>query len=208
MILPPSYEVPAAAALLLLGGLVACFFGYRLFRVVLAIFGFILGALMASSFAGAMDTAPMVAAVVVGGLIGSALLFAAYYVGVALAGAGLGVVVGNLVFSATERDPHVLMVVLAAVIGAVGAMILQRYFVIVSTAFGGAWAIVVGALALATERAVSVPGQVDLWGLSPLSPAAQEWVPIAWAGLGVVGMVVQFGWTGGERGRSRRRHRS
>ena len=30
---------------LLLGGIVACFFGYRLFRIVLAIFGFILGAL-------------------------------------------------------------------------------------------------------------------------------------------------------------------
>ena len=46
--MPAAYRVPAAIALVL-GGIVACFFGYRLFRVVLSIFGFILGGLMASS---------------------------------------------------------------------------------------------------------------------------------------------------------------
>ena len=40
--LPASYQLPAAIVLLV-GGIVACFFGYRLFRIVLAIFGFILG---------------------------------------------------------------------------------------------------------------------------------------------------------------------
>ena len=35
--------------MLLIGGVVSCFFGYRLFRIVLALFGFILGALAASS---------------------------------------------------------------------------------------------------------------------------------------------------------------
>ena len=42
--LPASYQLPAAA-MLLAGGVVSCFFGYRLFRIVLAIFGFMLGAL-------------------------------------------------------------------------------------------------------------------------------------------------------------------
>ena len=56
---------------LLVGGIVACFFGYRLFRIVLAIFGFILGALAASSIFGMSDTGPMIVAAVVGGLIGA-----------------------------------------------------------------------------------------------------------------------------------------
>jgi hypothetical protein len=35
--LPASYQLPAAA-MLLAGGVISCFFGYRLFRTVLAIF--------------------------------------------------------------------------------------------------------------------------------------------------------------------------
>ena len=38
--LPATFQVPVALVLLL-GGTIACFFGYRLFRIVLAIFGFI-----------------------------------------------------------------------------------------------------------------------------------------------------------------------
>jgi hypothetical protein len=45
--LPHSYEVPAEALLILTGAL-ACFAGYRLFRVVLAIYGFIIGSMLAS----------------------------------------------------------------------------------------------------------------------------------------------------------------
>ena len=36
--LPASYQMPAAVVLLI-GGIVACFFGYRLFRVVLSLTG-------------------------------------------------------------------------------------------------------------------------------------------------------------------------
>ena len=71
-------------------GIVSCFFGYRLFRTVLAVFGFILGALAASSVWGVSDTWPMLAAAAVGGLIGAGVMFAAYFVGVALVGAALG----------------------------------------------------------------------------------------------------------------------
>ena len=85
--LPATYQLPAAIVLLI-GGIVACFFGYRLFRIVLAIFGFIIGALAASSVFGVSDTGPMLAAALVGGLIGAGVLIAAYFVGVALVGAG------------------------------------------------------------------------------------------------------------------------
>src|SRR5688572_33025510 len=106
--LPASYQL-LAAVVLLVGGVVACFFGYRLFRIVLAIFGFIIGALAASSVFGVSDTGPMLAAALVGGLIGAAVLIAAYFVGVALVGAGLGAAAANLLFTAADRDPHFLV---------------------------------------------------------------------------------------------------
>ena len=88
--LPLSYEQPAAIALVL-GGAVACFAGYRLFRVVLAIYGFIAGAMIASSMMGSSNTIGMLIAALVGGLVGSVVMFFAYFVGIALIGAGLGV---------------------------------------------------------------------------------------------------------------------
>ena len=45
--LPHGYELPAAVFLVVSGAL-TCFAGYRLFRIVLAIYGLILGAMLAS----------------------------------------------------------------------------------------------------------------------------------------------------------------
>ena len=200
--LPVSYQLPAAVVLLV-GGTVACFFGYRLFRIVLAIFGFILGALAASSLFGASDTGPMLIAGIVGGLLGAAVLMAAYFVGVAVVGAGLGAAIANIGFSAADRDPGVFVVVLLAITGAVGAVYLQRYFIIVGTAFGGAWTMLVGGMALIGDPgALSAAAAGDIWVVYPLTPApGREWVPIAWLVLSLVGVGVQMGFTGGEKGR-------
>ena len=42
--LPASFQMPAAI-ILMVGGLLSCFAGYRIFRFVLAFFGFVFGAL-------------------------------------------------------------------------------------------------------------------------------------------------------------------
>jgi hypothetical protein len=200
--LPASYQLPAAIVLLL-GGIVACFFGYRMFRLVLAIFGFILGAFAASSVMSPSDTTGMLISAVVGGLIGAGILIAAYFVGVALVGAGLGVLVANLAFSATGREPHFLVIVFCSVAGAVASMYLQRYFIIVGTAFGGAWTMIVGAMALVGDRtALAAAASGDVWVAYPLDPApGRRWVPIAWIVLSLIGTGVQLGFTGGEKGR-------
>lgn len=206
--LPASYQLPAALVLLL-GGVVACFFGYRLFRIVLAIAGFILGAFMASSVFGVSDTGPMLAAAVLGGLIGAGLLIAAYFVGVALVGAGLGAMVANMAFAASDQPPHFVAVVVSSMIGAAIAMYLQRYVIIVGTGFGGAWTLIVGAMAVAgNQRAMAAAAGGDVWVAYPLDPApGQGWVPIAWIVLALIGTGVQLGWTGGEKGRVGRRKR-
>ena len=204
--LPAQYQLPAAIVLLL-GGVVACFFGYRLFRIVLGIFGFILGALLASSIFGTSDTTPMVVAAIVGGLVGAAILIAAYFLGVALVGAVVGATLANLGFAAGETDPHYLVIVFASIIGAIGAIYLQRYVIILGTSFGGAWTLIVGAMALVGDKkALEAAASGNVWVAYPLNPApGQQWVPIAWIVLGLIGVGVQMGITGGEKGSIGRR---
>jgi hypothetical protein len=196
--LPHSYELPAAI-LFVLGGALSCLAGYRLFRVVLGLYGFILGAMFASSMMGITNTIGMLAAAIVGGLLGAAILVFAYFIGIALVGAGLGALVAHVVWPhVSAGDPPAMLVIVLAIVGAIAAMFLQRYVIIVATAFAGAWTIIVGALAIAGSRgAAHAASSGDVWVLYPLTPApGQGWVPIAWIALGVIGTAVQLGITG------------
>ena len=200
MMLPNAYA-PAAAVLLVVGGALACFAGYRLFRVVLAIYGFILGAMLASSMMGATNTFGMVLAALVGGLAGAVILTFAYFVGIALLGAGLGALVAHVVWTELWAiDPPAIAVILLAVLGAIGAMMLQRYVIIVSTAFSGAWMLLVGGVALTATGAAAATraaGATNVWILYPFTPApGHRWVGIAWIVLGTIGTIVQLGITG------------
>jgi len=208
--LPVAYQLPAAA-ILLAGGLLSCLFGYRLFRFVLAVFGFIIGGLAASSIFGESATTAMVVGAIVGGLAGAVLLLAAYFVGVALIGAGLGALIVNLIWSRIPGDPHPAVVIIAAIAGALVATWLQRYVIILGTAFGGAWTTVVGAAALmGNTTTLEAAAQGDIWVAYPMNPApGQGWVPWTFIALGVIGTLVQMYWTAGDRGRvGRRRSKS
>jgi hypothetical protein len=205
--LPHPYEAPAAI-LLVLGGAVACFAGYRLFRIVLAIYGFILGALLASSVMGISNTVGMVVAAIVGGLIGAAILTFAYFAGIALLGAGLGALLAHLVWvpsgpsaAGPSGDPPAMLVIALAILGAVAAMLLQRYVIIVGTAFGGAWTMIVGVLALAGDRSAARAASAgDVWIMYPFTPMpGQRWIPIVWIVLGLAGAAVQLMVTGRKR---------
>ena len=198
--LPQSYQLPAVI-LLLLSGALTCFAGYRLFRVVLAIYGFILGAMLASSVMGATNTAGMIAAALVGGVCGALLLMFAYFIGIALVGAGLGAFVAHAAWSNVgSGDPPVVAVIVLSILGSISAMFLQRYVIIVATAFGGAWTVIVGGLAISGERgAARAASARDVWILYPTTPMPQKWVPVAWIALGLIGTGVQLGITGRKR---------
>jgi len=165
--LPASYELPAAL-LITAGGVIACIAGYRLFRIVLAIYGFVLGAVIASSIVGPTNTL---------GMIGAAL------------GGGLGALVSHAAWTQFgSGDPPALLIVGAAVAGAVAAMFLQRYVIVVSTAFGGAWTIIVGLMAILGGRS----GKSDVWILYPTMPSESRWTLLAWVALGIAGTAIQL----------------
>lgn len=190
--LPDVYRFPAAI-ILVLGGAVACFAGYRLFKVVLGIFGFILGALIASSVFGDSARTAMVFAAIGGGIVGALLLIGTYFVGVALVGAGSGALLASLVWGYIEGDPHPLVVILFSIAGALLATWLQRYVIIGSTAFGGAWTMLAGVLAIeAGRRSPDAAAGGAIWVAYPLNPApGTRWLPWAWLALGLAGVLVQ-----------------
>jgi hypothetical protein len=199
--LPHAYELPFAI-LLVLGGALACFAGNRFFRVVLGVYGFLFGAMITSSMMGVTNTTGMVVGALVGGLVGAVILIVAYFVGVALVGAGLGTLVSHATWGWFQMgDPPWQLVIVASVVGAIAAMILQRYVIIVGTAFGGAWTLIVGAIAVAQQGgAVTRPAVAEAWILYPLTPAPGErWVYIVWIVLGLIGTAVQLGKTQGKK---------
>src|SRR5689334_12215362 len=129
--LPHGFEQPTAIVLLL-GGALACFAGYRLFRIVLGIYGFILGAMIASSVVGVTNTTGMILTAVIGGLVGSVVLVFAWFVGVSLVGAGIGVLAAHLVWPQIGRgDPPAIAIISVAIAGAVGAMFVQKYVIVI-----------------------------------------------------------------------------
>jgi hypothetical protein len=197
--LPQSYELPAALVLVLAGAL-ACFAGHRLFRYVLAIFGFILGAMLSSSVIGISNTIGMVAAALVGGLIGAAILLFAYFVGIALVGAGVGALFVHFGWAFVGGgEPPVLAIIGMAVAGAGVAMFLQRHVIVITTAFVGAWTLIVGILAAAGVRG-ALAEKSAVWILYPTSPApGHRWIPYAWIVLGLAGTAVQLSFKGRSR---------
>jgi hypothetical protein len=198
--LPQAYELPAGL-FLFLGGAVSCFAGYRLFKLVLAIYGFILGAGLASSPMGVSNTVGMAIAALAGGIVGALILVFAYFIGIALVGAGLGALVLHFGWGYVRAgDPPALAVIVMALVGAIGAMVLQRYVIVVATAFGGAWTMILGGLAIAGDRLAARPApNQSVWILYSTAASSARWVPIAWIALGVVGAAVQLGLTGRKR---------
>ncbi len=190
--LPASFQTPAAV-ILLVGGLLACFAGYRIFRVVLGIYGFILGALLATSIVGSDGTVWTIAAAIGGGLVGAALLIAAYFIGVALIGAGIGAMLVNFASAWWGGEPHVAVVIVVAILGALGALSLQRYVIIGATSFGGAQTVVVGGSAIMGNRAAAEAAARTVYSVYPLDPLpATSMDAVVALVLGIAGLVVQL----------------
>jgi hypothetical protein len=189
----PAFLQTPAAIILLVGGCLACFAGYRIFRVVLGIYGFILGVLLATSIVGTENTLWTIGAALIGGALGALVLIAAYFIGVALIGAGLGAMAANVLWAAMGREPHALVVIVLSIAGALAALALQRYVIIIATGFGGAQTIVVGAAALMGSRAAAQAAARTVYSVYPLNPVADTAMDqLATLVIGAAGILVQL----------------
>ena len=187
-----------AAAIIAVGGFLACFAGFRLFRVVLGLYGFLIGAFVSTSVTGASDPWTLTMAVIAGGVVGAVLMLAAYFVGVGLVGAGLAALALNIVWRyGFGGEPPTIVLVIVAVLGALGALAVARYVVILGTALAGAWSLLVGGMALAGRTAIDATASGSFWVFYPLDAGAQaRWVIPAWIALSVAGVAVQLATSG------------
>ena len=185
-----SLHVPVAI-ILLGGGLLACFVGYRLLRTLLALYGFIGGVVIASMFVGQLETWLAIVATIAAGLAGSVIAVVAYLAGVALLGAGLGAVVVNVAWSTRGGEPNPWLVLAVCIVCALLALAVRRYVLIIATSFGGAWTAIVGGMALAGNSAAVAAATGNLEQLPPMADAdANLGFVLGWCGLG--GLAVFF----------------
>ena len=202
-VIPQSYQLPMLG-LMIASGLIAWAAGYRLFRIVLTLNGFIFGAWVASSMFGASDRTLLVFAALAGGAVGALIMFLGYFVGVALVGAGIGALAVHMLWSRFGGDPRPVAVILAAVAGAASAMALQRYVIIVATAFAGAWTLLLSGLPL-VDRGQKITGSPEVWVLYPLDPApGRQWALAGWAVFGLIGVFIQLRFTGKSKPKAKR----
>jgi hypothetical protein len=124
------------------------------------------------------------------------IMFFGYFVGVALVGAGCAALGVHLMWSRFGSDPHALVVVLAAVAGAAVAMALQRYVIIIATAFAGAWTMVWGAMNFA-DQSGEAARRAPVWMVYPLDlSAGRRWTLALWALVALAGIFIQLRFTG------------
>jgi hypothetical protein len=179
-------------------GILACFAGYRVFRIVLPILGFIIGlgvgAQLAEAFLGEpyLDSLTSWVVAIIVGLVFATIAFIWWYVSVAITIAGLGYAIGYGAAVGVDAgvDAATTIGIVVAVLAAVVAILLRIpvAIVIVMSAFWGASAIVGGALVLMgqIDTAELRNGSVDVViGESTL-------LLVAWLVLAVVGIVVQW----------------
>ena len=186
------FQVPVAV-ILLGGGLLACFVGYRLLRTFLALYGFIGGVVVTSMFVSQLETWLAIVATVAGGLVGSVVAVVAYLAGVAVLGAGLGAVAVNVAWSYRVGEPNTWLVLAVCLAGAVLALAVRRYVLIIATAFGGAWTAIVGGMALAGNNAALAAATGNVEQLPPMADARtnMEFV-LGWCGLGGIAVFFQL----------------
>jgi len=185
-------------------GLAFCFFGYRIFRVLLVLVGFVVGGLLGLAVGGGAEgQAGGIVGFLVGGVVGAALFFALYYVGVFLYGAGIAcllVLVGSIVGGI---PPHPIFLIVGGIVGGILALIFHRIVIILLTSGSGAWSAVLAGFYLA-GRSTAFEDLLRSSGTAA-DPAetyrrvVEVTTPMmlaAWIVLAVLGAIVQFGVTG------------
>lgn len=190
-VLDSSYAV--GAGVLLLWGLVDCFFGYRIFRFAVGLIGALVGGLLISSAAaqwfGGNELAYWIA-FGAGAVLGLVLSFSFYLVGVFLAGFSLGYVVAVGLVPFTGPAVTLLAGAMAGAVTGLLALLLQRFLISAATAFGGAFRVALAAAffvdKLDWQFYLRSPDQI------PALMVGRWWVTVLMFGLGLCGLIVQL----------------
>ena len=181
-----------ALGMLLFGaiGLVYCFFGYPIVRLMLGMTGFLLaGGVAALLGAWLSQGNPWVTliALFLGGMCGAAALWFLYRVGLFVLGLSAAVLIAYEMLAGSEEAWAPWAIVGSGIAGGLLILYLQRPIITLATAAIGSWLVTyVGAYFLlgddfADELAASERMEGDAW-----------WVMLAWITLALLGAAFQF----------------
>ena len=184
-------------------GVLLCFAGYRLFRVLITIWGFCIGfcigaQIIASVFGQGFLATPLAWVVgCVSGLVLAACACALYAAAFTLLGAGLGYLAGVGLMTASGITSQGSLVVIVGLLFALFIAIITlalgvaKIVIIVDTALGGAGAIILGILLLSG----GIQGDyLDLGAVRAFIDASPGWVML-WMAIAVLGGLFQLQYT-------------
>lgn len=199
----PSAELyPWYSVALLTWGVLDCFFGYRVFKVTLALAGGLVGVGFGQAVATAVGFGPggLTASLIVGGVLGAGLAFLLYIAAVFVTGFLFGASLGILLLANYHPMVALLSGGLLGLCGGFLAVRLQRVLIILSTALRGAFVAVL-ALAYFTHQIdwlyyCRQPDQL------PALIASNPWMLPAILAAATIGGLAQFE-SGGSRGKKK-----
>lgn len=189
----PTPELyPWISAGLIAWGLLDCFFGFKLFRIMIAVIGGLAGVVFGQAAGAALGfgAAGEIGGMIVGGLLGAGLAYLLYLAAVFVSGFFFGLALGVLLLSHFHQMVALLGGCVLGVIGGLLAVKLQRVLLILSTALLGSFRAIIG-LSYFTSKMdwafyLAKPDQV---------PALLEnngWMFPSIMALAVVGVLAQF----------------
>jgi hypothetical protein len=134
------------AMALIASGMITCFFGYRLFKVVLAIAGFVTGGALAWTVLTAAGYGQWVtiAGTLLAALVGSVAMFSLFSAGVFLFGCALGLLMAVVILSAIGSELNVVVVSIFVLVYGLVTLWFRKVLVVASTALTGAWSVLSG----------------------------------------------------------------
>ncbi len=198
----PSAELyPWISVAAIAWGVLDCFFGYRVFKITLALVGGLLGAMFAQTAATALGLGPtgVTISLIAGGLLGAGLAFLLYIAAVFVAGFGFGATLGILLLA---NFHHLVALLSGCVLGIIGGFLaikVQRVLIMLSTALLGAFRAVL-ALAYFTNQIdwlyyFRQPDQM------PALIGSNSWMFPSILALAAIGVIAQFelGGRGGKK---------
>lgn len=187
-----STLVPPVLALAL--GVLVCFFGHRLLKVVLGLVGFAAGAVAAGGLALLLSSGTQIVLLVaslIGGVLGTLILLWAFKVGVFLVGACGGVLLGGVLSASVSGVVQLVVIGVLALLGGLLAFRLQRVVIGLATAVIGASVMVSFGLHVilgfepAKELVTEIAGGSNL--------GQEGWIALgSWLVLSMVGAGVQL----------------
>lgn len=187
-------------SVVLLIGTLFCFAGYRLFRVIMTFWGWLLGFVVGIQLVpyllgdGLLSTILAWATGLVLGCVLALLAYALYAAAITLLGASFGYTLGVGLMTALGIGNQTMLVVSVGLVLAflcailVLALDLARLLIVANTALGGAATIVIGILLLLAQIPLD---SLSFQQLALLLKSTPAWL-VLWLGLAITGGVFQL----------------